>query len=201
MTLKQTDTILTDTPLAPIAGAVYSGGTPGESKVIAVDVNGVIQTSGGSGTVTANQGTPASTANRWPVQVTDGTDLALVTAAGEQNVIATAQPGVDIGDVTINNAAGAAAVNVQDGGNSLTVDGTVTANAGTNLNTSALALETGNLKIIADSLNTMDDWDESDRAKVNLIVGQAGVAAADRGRRRAGRELPTGNAGTPRPRA
>lgn len=36
------------------------------------------------------------------------------------------QPGVDIGDVTVNNAAGASAVNVQDGGNSITVDGTVT---------------------------------------------------------------------------
>ena len=32
------------------------------------------------------------------------------------------QPGVDIGDVTINNASGASAVNIQDGGNSLTVD-------------------------------------------------------------------------------
>lgn len=32
------------------------------------------------------------------------------------------QPGVDIGDVTVNNAAGAAAVNIQDGGNSITVD-------------------------------------------------------------------------------
>jgi hypothetical protein len=39
--------------------------------------------------------------------------------------------GTDIGDVTVNNAAGASAVNVQDGGNSLTVDGTVTANQGT----------------------------------------------------------------------
>ncbi|HET6373771.1 MAG TPA: hypothetical protein VFG76_10710, partial [Candidatus Polarisedimenticolia bacterium] len=75
-----------------------------------------------SGTITANQGMPASTANRWPAQITDGTDLALVTAAGEQNVLATAQPGVDIGDVTVNNASGASAVNVQDGGNSLTVD-------------------------------------------------------------------------------
>lgn len=37
------------------------------------------------------------------------------------------QPGVDIGDVTVNNASGASAVNVQDGGNSLTVDGTVAA--------------------------------------------------------------------------
>lgn len=52
----------------------------------------------------------------------------------------TANDAVDIGDVTINNAAGASAVNIQDGGNvisvddgagSLTVDGTVTANAGT----------------------------------------------------------------------
>lgn len=58
-------------------------------------------------------------------KLTDGTDTALITAAGEQNVIATAQPGVDIGDVTVNNASGAAAVNIQDGGNSITVDGTV----------------------------------------------------------------------------
>jgi hypothetical protein len=36
---------------------------------------------------------------------------------------------VDIGDVTINNAAGASAVNIQDGGNTITVDGTVSANA------------------------------------------------------------------------
>jgi hypothetical protein len=88
-----------------------------------VDVSGSVVAAVVSGTVTANQGTPAATANRWPVQITDGTDLALVTAAGEQNVLATAQPGVDIGDVTINNAAGAAAVNIQDGGNSITVDG------------------------------------------------------------------------------
>lgn len=36
-----------------------------------------------------------------------------------------ANSGVDIGDVTIDNAAGASAVNIQDGGNSITVDGTV----------------------------------------------------------------------------
>lgn len=29
----------------------------------------------------------------------------------------------------------------------------------------------------AASLNVMDDWDETDRAKVNIIVGQAGIAA------------------------
>lgn len=36
-----------------------------------------------------------------------------------------ANSGVDVGDVTINNAAGGAAVNIQDGGNSITIDGTV----------------------------------------------------------------------------
>jgi hypothetical protein len=38
-----------------------------------------------------------------------------------------ANDGIDIGDVTINNASGAAAVNIQDGGNTITVDGTVAA--------------------------------------------------------------------------
>jgi hypothetical protein len=62
--------------------------------------------------------------------------------------------------------------------NDVTVTGSVTANAGTNLNTSTLALESGgNLAGAATSLAILDDWDETDRAKVNLIVGQAGVAA------------------------
>jgi hypothetical protein len=50
-----------------------------------------------------------------------------VTNAGTFAVQSTnqANSGVDIGDVTINNAAGVSAVNIQDGGNSITVDGTV----------------------------------------------------------------------------
>jgi hypothetical protein len=58
----------------------------------------------------------------------------------------------------------------------VTVAGTVTANAGTNLNTSLLALESGgNLASAVTALQIIDDWDESDRAKVNPIAGQAGV--------------------------
>lgn len=72
---------------------------------------------------------------------------------------------------------------VAPGANALPVQGTLTANAGTNLNTSALATESGgNLALIqaataleAASLGVIDDWDESDRAKVNPIAGQAGV--------------------------
>lgn len=53
--------------------------------------------------------------------------VALPLPSGASTSALQTQPGVDIGDVTVNNAAGAAAVNVQDGGNSLTVDGTVAA--------------------------------------------------------------------------
>lgn len=44
-----------------------------------VAVSGTVTT---AGTTTAAQGTPAATANRWPVQLTDGTDLALVSTGG-----------------------------------------------------------------------------------------------------------------------
>lgn len=81
-----------------------------------------------------------------------------------------ANSGVDIGDVTINNATLAV---TQSGA------WTVTANAGTNLNTSALALESGgNLAAAAASLSVLDDWDETNRAAVNIIAGQVGVQGA-----------------------
>lgn len=51
---------------------------------------------------------------------------ALPLPTGAATAALQTQPGVDIGDVTINNAAGAAAVNIQDGGNSITVDGPLT---------------------------------------------------------------------------
>lgn len=95
-----------------------------------------------SGTVTANAGT-----GPWPVTDNGGsltvdgplTDTELratavpVSAAslplptGAATAALQTQPGVDIGDVTVNNLGGGSAVNVQDGGNSLTVDGTVAA--------------------------------------------------------------------------
>ena len=69
-----------------------------------------------TGAVTENQFAPVRVSSRRALLVegvASGTDI---------NVLASANSGVDIGDVTVNNAAGASAVNVQDGGNSLTVD-------------------------------------------------------------------------------
>lgn len=91
------------------------------------------------------------------------TAASLPLPAGAATAALQTQPGVDIGDVTINNGAGASAVNIQDGGNSITIDGlisaaqsgawTVTANAGTNLNTSFLALESTQTDGTAKAIN------------------------------------------------
>lgn len=126
--------------------------TPGTGATIAADdIGGVLHqriklSQGADGSATdvssaaplqvtlANTGT-----NTTPVVVDLGanndvtiTGSVAVTNAGTFAVQSTnqANSGVDIGDVTINNASGGSAVNIQDGGNSITVDGTVTANAG-----------------------------------------------------------------------
>lgn len=124
---------------------------------------------------------PAGTNNIGDVDV-------LTIAAGDNNIgnvdivtvpapLSTTGGGTEAAALRVTIATDSTGVlSVDDNGGSLTVDGTVTANAGTNLNTSALALEAGgNLAGAATSLAVLDDWDESDRAKVNPIAGQAGV--------------------------
>ncbi len=75
-----------------------------------------------------------------------------------------ANSGVDIGDVTINNASGGSAVNIQDGGNSITVDGSLTNISGTislptGASTSALQTS-GNtlLSNIQTSVDNISTW-------------------------------------------
>ena len=68
-----------------------------------------------TGTVTANAGTNLNTSA-----------LALEAGGNLAGINAKLVTGTDIGDVTINNAAAGSAVNIQDGGNTITVDGTVT---------------------------------------------------------------------------
>lgn len=75
------------------------------------------------------------------------------------------------------NATGALKVEIFDGGDSHTIDGTVTIQDGGN----TITVDNGGTFAVQDataqaSLSVIDDWDESDRAKVNPIVGQAGVA-------------------------
>lgn len=79
----------------------------------------------------------------------DAASLPLPTGAATSAL--QTQPGVDIGDVTINNASGGSAVNIQDGGNSITVDGSVTA-SGSKTNNNA-APTTDNIGVLPALVN------------------------------------------------
>jgi hypothetical protein len=71
-------------------------------------------------------------------------------------------------------------LSIDDGGGAITVDGTVTVNAGTNLNTSALALESGgNLAACATSLAILDNVVSGNEAQVDVVTQPARAATAD----------------------
>lgn len=83
------------------------------------------------------------------VSTSNGLPVSLLAGSASIGILG-ANSGVDIGDVTINNASGGSAVNIQDGGNSITIDSTV-------------------LDAIQTAVQVMDDWDNgaSDGASVS----------------------------------
>lgn len=131
----------------PASGGPVAGGTTTNPLQVG-DAGGSLTV---DGTVTANAGTNLNT-SALALEATLSTLNGKVTAVNTGAVVVASsalpsgaatsalqtQPGVDIGDVTVNNAAGAAAVNVQDGGNSLTVDYATT---GSGTATGALRVE------------------------------------------------------------
>jgi hypothetical protein len=111
-------------PTTPVTGTFWQATQP-----VSLASSVPVTDNAGSLTVDAPVGTPVF------VRLSDGvaaiatlpvSTASLPLPSGAATAALQTQPGVDIGDVTINNASGASAVNVQDGGNSLTVDGTVT---------------------------------------------------------------------------
>lgn len=111
----------------PLGAATSANQTNGNQKTQIVDGSGnviastsnalnVNLTAGSAvvGKVSIDQTTPGTTNG---VQV----NAALPAGTNAIGKLA-ANDGVDIGDVTVNNASGASAVNIQDGGNSITVD-------------------------------------------------------------------------------
>jgi hypothetical protein len=80
-----------------------------------------------------------------------------------------ANSGVDIGDVTINNAAGAAAVNIQDGGNSITVDGAVTT-SGTVTEANSAAILTSS-QLLDDTVATLGTTTYTEATTKANIIG------------------------------
>lgn len=85
--------------------------------------DGVLVNLGANNDVTITGSVTVTATNLDIRDLSSATDSVAATQSGAW--IISANSGVDIGDVTVNNAAGVSAVNIQDGGNSITVDGTV----------------------------------------------------------------------------
>lgn len=99
---------------------------------------------------------------------TSNLDVALSTIASESTLSALNAKlvdGTDIGDVTINNAAGAAAVNIQDGGNSITVDAT--------------DLDIRDLDSASDSVEVLQATHDNLNLNANLQVNDTDVSNAN----------------------
>lgn len=97
-----------------------------------------------TGTVTANAGSgPFPVSDNGGSLTIDATSLPLPTgAATAANQLPNSH------DVTIDNAAGAAAVNIQDGGNSITVDGSVTVSGTVTANLAAGTNNIGDVDVL-----------------------------------------------------
>lgn len=102
----------------------------GESMTLA---GAVRQDTLGSNTTTDGDYTYLKTTSAGRLYASATVDAALPAGANAIGKLA-ANDGVDIGDVTVNNASGGSAVNIQDGGNSITVDGSVTVTQATATN-------------------------------------------------------------------
>jgi hypothetical protein len=116
-----TDTQLRATPV-PVSdggGSVTVDGSVSVSNFPAFPAVQPVNDNGGSLTVDGPLTDAQLRATAVPISA-----ASLPLPAGAATAALQTQPGVDIGDVTVNNAAGAAAVNIQDGGNSITVDAT-----------------------------------------------------------------------------
>jgi hypothetical protein len=131
--------------------------TDGDYCPFSLDANGSLRVTGGGGGTEYTEGNTDTTITGGavlaegpsdtltPLQVdasknlqvaiaTDSAGLCLDTSVDGVEGLLTTISGNQLADshnVTIDNAAGVSAVNIQDGGNAITVDGTVTANAGT----------------------------------------------------------------------
>lgn len=146
-----------------------------------------IETNTDSGAVVGNGA--AATAQRVTL-ANDSTGIVALTTSSATIGKLAANSGVDIGDVDVTsvptdpfgaNADAASATGsisaklrfIASTGIPITGTVTVGSHAVTNAGTFAVQESGGALT----ALQVIDDWDESDRAKVNIIAGQAGVSA------------------------
>jgi hypothetical protein len=180
-----------------IAEAETYGGNPllmggvdyGDNKAYFAEVDGASGrlSTDTTGTVTCNAGTNLNTSTlaTSALQTTlngyvdglegyvDGVETLLT------NINNKLVSGTDIGDVTINNSTGASAVNIQDGGNTITVDGTVALGAGSaaigTVNTGQLLWISSASSDVDNSAVTVFDCSAADSTTKAISVTNAGT--------------------------
>ena len=169
-----TDTQLRATPV-PVSGTVTASGplTDTQLRATPVPVSGTVASTVADGaSVALGAVADAASATSTVEDTTARTGIGLWK--GIKNLLKLINDklvsGTDIGDVTINNAAGAAAVNVQDGGNALTVDGTVAATS------ALLGGATSDAAVSTDATGSIHQYL---RGLVKLIVAKINIATVD----------------------
>ena len=114
---------------------------------------------------------------------TSNLDVALSTRATEATLSALNTKftdGTDIGDVTINNAAGASAVNIQDGGNSITIDdGGASITVDGAVTVSATDLDIRDLTSASDSVEVLQATHDNLNLNANVQVGDVDVSTSN----------------------
>lgn len=167
------------------------------SEPISVDDNGSSLTV--DGTVTVNQGTANTAANAWFAKITDGTDTAAVVPGSDWGTTLNPATADGLKVAAMNHQLWPASPNragvsgdglyygqlMNDLGDLVVSLGSITNGSGSTLITSgAGTVSAGTPRVTLGStdpavvaLQIIDDWDETDRCKVNPISGQAGVAA------------------------
>jgi len=118
------DTVATDGSATPTKGILMAGQDGTNAQTVKTDSDGNLQVDVLTMPTTTITGTvDLGATDNAVLDTIAAKDFATQTTLAAIN--AKLVTGTDIGDVTINNAGGAAAVNIQDGGNTITVDGTV----------------------------------------------------------------------------
>jgi len=143
-------TLTTDSGVMAMGFAGTQSVNANDAAALACETDGSLHIHDGGNTITVD-GTVVVTATNLDCQ-SGGVDMA--TAAGQL---------VDGHNVTIDNAAGASAVNIQDGGNTITVDGTVAV--------TGVATAANQLPAISGGISTVYRDEDIDETAVALKAG------------------------------
>lgn len=124
----------------------------------------------GGNTITVDGTVAATQSGTWNINNISGTVSLPTGAATAANQLA------DGHNVTVDNASGASAVNIQDGGNTITVDGTVTANLSATDNA------------VLDNIDTNTGNTDTNTTDLPNVIGTDGAAGPSRALSIAGTE-------------